>query len=80
MQNNDVEENKKKLKLILNIFSRIPAIIIGLVLFIEGIISLFVEVNRYTYVFLIFGSFCLITGLFIAPKYIDHIIELRYKK
>ena len=68
MNKKDVEKIKNLTNSVINICIKIPFLIIGLILFIEGIISLFIDKNKYSYLFTIVGLILLIISVFISKK------------
>ncbi len=68
MNKKDVEKIKNLTNSVINICIKIPFLIIGLILFIEGIISLFIDKNKYSYLFTIVGLILIIISVFISKK------------
>ena len=68
MNKKDAEKIKNLTNSVINICIKIPFLIIGLILFIEGIISLFIDKNKYSYLFTIVGLILIIISVFISKK------------
>ena len=68
MNKKDVEKIKNLTNSVINICIKIPFLIIGLILFIEGIISLFIDKNKYSYFVTIVGLILIIISVFISKK------------
>ena len=68
MNKKDVEKIKNLTNSVINNCIKIPFLIIGLILFIEGIISLFIDKNKYSYLFTIVGLILIIISVFISKK------------
>ena len=68
MNKKDIEKIKNLTNSVINICIKIPFLIIGLILFIEGIISLFIDKNKYSYLFTIVGLILIIISVFISKK------------
>lgn len=68
MNKKDIEKIKNLTNSVINICIKILFLIIGLILFIEGIISLFIDKNKYSYLFTIVGLILIIISVFISKK------------